>query len=197
MTEPISREFSKRVAVVRYLIDRFPRQEVSASTARAYAEDLIDVDEADLWPAVKLIARRSDFFPSLAEIFRAVADVRDARENIPAAEDAWVWAAALIPEGGPGRGGVPAGMELADAAIRSIGGWEQLGQGQVTDRQWRRKEFLQAYAALLQRRRDGLVGGSQALDELEPQRLLERSGTMTKCDATGILGMIQAAAGRQ
>ncbi len=78
----------KEVAgLVAALTAAFPRAEIGENTVRVYIDMLADLDFDEAQAAVKKLMATSTFFPSIAEIRQAVADLRT--RHLPEPEEAW------------------------------------------------------------------------------------------------------------
>jgi hypothetical protein len=167
----------QRIAVLAYLVDRFPRDKVPQQTIRAYCEDLAEVPLDLLWAAAKKIGRHGSYFPTIAAILDAVEELHEAERQVPSAEDAWDWVCRWLSSSGEGRDSE--GYELAEHAVSRIGGWKQLGLGDVTDRHWVCKRFREAYGQVLEEDRK--------LQRMSPEerKLIEGEDTPSYFERTG------------
>ena len=174
-------DMEQRIAVIAYLINRFPRQAVPQQTIRAYCEDLAEVPMDLLWAAAKKIGREMDYWPSIAQILDAVEQLHEEERKIPTAGEAWTWVCRWLSSSGVGR--ESEGYELAERAVASIGGWNRLGLGEVTERQWAEKRFHQAYADVLeQERRDQRMSPEERklISGRDMPSYFERTGRMER-----------------
>lgn len=131
-------------AVVRYLIDRYPRQTVPEETIRAYVDDLERVDPNALMRAAKRWALTQRWFPTIAELLMGVANERPA---LPTPHEAWEWALgqARTPDPLP----EPLGRwTLAHRAVELVGGY--YGISTAPDQYWLGKRFMEAYESFVE-----------------------------------------------
>ena len=176
------------IAVMTYLMDRFPNANIPKQTSVAYCSELEEIPPELLWAAVKRVARESEFFPSLALIFQTVADLHAVERRIPSAVEEWEWVTRWI--GNEGRGRDAEGHEFAEATVRTMGGWVHLGRGLTQNRDFRRREFIEIYCALLeQAKREWVASPDERrikAGEDDPA-YFERSGRMEKIEGSKLL----------
>lgn len=177
----MTNDTEQRIAVIAYLINRFPRQTVPQQTIRAYCEDLAEVPMDLLWAAAKKIGREMDYWPSIAQILDAVEQLHEEERKIPTADEAWSWVCCWLSSSGTGRDSE--GYELAERAVTQVGGWNQLGLGDVDERKWVQKRFHQAYEDVLeQERRDQRMSPEERklIQGRETPSYFERTGRMER-----------------
>lgn len=135
------------------LMTAFPRAEINKATLKVYAKALAGIDEQVLEAAVARGLRSWRFFPTIAEIIEQCHALEDAMAEPPSVEDAWAWVVKGMSCSGVGVDST--GYEIAARVVRIMGGWSMLGMGEVSQREWRRKEFVSTYRSLLEQRKDG------------------------------------------
>lgn len=97
-------------AVIVALRTAFPRSEFPEDSQRFYVNALVDLDEYALMRAVRRLANRSVWLPSVAEIRR---DVAEETLQLPTASEAWAIAE---------RGNLRDAPDEVRAAAESVGG---------------------------------------------------------------------------
>lgn len=170
---------SEAVRLVGKLRDRFPRQrkDFDMKTAAAYCEDILDLEYGVALAAVRTLAATCDWFPSIAEIRAAYADIA---HPTPDADKAWAAALKYGNRCGWGRMKDPPESNLHAAvlsAIEGLGGWKHLGK--CADMSMERAHFLKLYATTRQRHRDNIVVGKLLARH---QKLLEGDNETTPKD---------------
>ncbi len=149
-------------AILYKLVAAFPGFELKADTIKVYAEMLEDLPADLLLAAAKQHMAESRFFPSISELRSKCRDLSELQSGVETVTEAWLWVCKWIDRSGEGR---DPGHELAERAVRAVGGWQQLGQGNTEDRHWVQKRFAEAYGDLLdrERRMDALLPGTSRL----------------------------------
>lgn len=166
-----SRETIRRCLVI--LVAAYPRTVLPEQTAGVYSELLADVDDDLLATAVQHHAATSKWFPSVAELRSAVADLADRAEGVPTAEDAWqeICEKMVLYPPVPLETGwrVPEfSHPLVLEAVNVLGGWVRLGESEhgIADR----AHFFKIYPQLAARRRaevSMLPSVREAIDRLQ------------------------------
>ncbi len=163
---------SEVLELVAALRDRFPKagKEFSARNAAAYCEDLIDLEFSTSVAAVRRLAATVQWFPSIAEIRSAYADIA---VPTPDPDEAWKEALQYGRKNGWGRelAGPREVVEVHPAvkdAVEGLGGWRQLGQS--TSQEIDRAHFIKLYSSSRARYRDKTI--SQPLIEETQRKLL-------------------------
>ena len=161
---------SEVVDLVAALRDRFPRQKekFGVENAKAYCEDLVDLEFGTAFAAIRKLAATVDWFPSIAEIRKAYAEIAS---PIPDADEAWRAALKYGHKIGWGR------MEKFDDtkihparedAIEGLGGWKELGRS--TDQTIDRAHFLKLYKVSQERHFQKIVS-APLLEDKKPKML--------------------------
>lgn len=140
----------------------YPRFQPPKETAQVYMSLLADIPDELLKAAAVHHATNSIFFPSVAELRSAAAELRARALGIPSPEEAWInvqraiqrfgWYGETIPaeEGGGWR--VPRCLtEQERAAVEGVGGWHTLCHSD--NEQADRAHFLRIYGGLVDRER--------------------------------------------
>lgn len=163
-------ETKARYALISKLALGYPSTRLEPEHLDVYVADTNAIPFALLERACELAARKSPvFFPPCPLIAKAARKL--AAREVPTPDEAWEWVVANLADSGRGRDG--SRYELADRAVSIMGGWDQLGQKPVNQRNWTRKEFLAVYRTLFARAAD------QAADDIlglspgrrEPERI--------------------------
>lgn len=125
-------------------------QEFTLDNAKAYCEDLADLEYAHAMAAVKQLAATVEWFPSIAEIRKAACTIA---HPSPDADEAWKGALKHGDKIGWGRADFTGSeAELHPAildAIEGLGGWQHIGRSK--DMSLERAHFLKLYAVTRQR----------------------------------------------
>ncbi|MHC1761467.1 MAG: replicative helicase loader/inhibitor [Negativicutes bacterium] len=110
----------------------------------AWSMMLADIPLEILQAAVVKVCRDSEFFPSVAQIAAAAADLDPRNEKLPTAAEAWEEVERLIIHFGPYRAPVYS-CDTVKRAVRAIG-WRQLccGENPAVDR----AHFLKLYESM-------------------------------------------------
>jgi hypothetical protein len=148
---------SEILELIAALKDRFPKlgAEFTARNARAYAEDLRDLDYEIALSAVRQLAATCTWFPAISEIRNAYADLAT---PTPDADQAWSAAIRHGNKTGWGRihtdwtGTIHPAIE---DAIQGLGGWRSLGRS--TNQDIDRAHFIKLYAMSRKRHRDKVI----------------------------------------
>lgn len=169
---------SEVIDLVAALRDRFPRQKekFGVENAKAYCEDLVDLEFSTAFAAVRKLAATVDWFPSIAEIRKAYAEIAS---PIPDADKAWATALKYGNKIGWGRLEKFNDTKIHPAiedAVEGLGGWKELGRS--TDQTIDRAHFLKLYkvsqerhfqkivsAPLLEDRKPKMLGGNSVKKE--------------------------------
>ena len=131
---------------------------------------LADLPFALAKAALLKVCRSSEYFPSVAAIVKASAELSPAADRPPSAAEAWEEVAGLIRSAGPYQ--APAfSCETVKRAAQAIG-WRQLCTGENPEAD--RAHFLKLYESLRQRRLDArenatalqLAGASELIKAL-------------------------------
>jgi len=132
--------------VIIVLAAAYPNFEIRKDTLRIYVEMLSDLDTGELERAAKLVMTRSRFFPTIAELREAVADLRTEgmRGGVLSSVDAWNMVNKQILE--VGSYGVPQFGDPLTARIVEGMGWRTLcmSENGMADR----AHFMKMYGEL-------------------------------------------------
>lgn len=126
----------------------YPQAGVTAATLAVYVRYLADLDGQILDSAAADCITRSRFFPTVAEIREAAAQVRELRYGAPSPGEAWQEVTAAFRE--VGNWGTPSWSHPRIAeAVRQVGGWRNLclSDNQAADR----ARFLELYSEAARR----------------------------------------------
>lgn len=148
---------SEILELIAALKDRFPKSgaEFTARNARAYAEDLRDLDYEVALAAVRQLAATCTWFPSISEIRNAYADLAS---PTPDADEAWAAAIEWGNKCGWGRihtDWTSAVHPAIEEAIQGLGGWRSLGRS--TNQDLDRAHFIKLYALARKRHRNKTI----------------------------------------
>lgn len=163
-------ETKARYAVISKLALGYPSVRLEPEHLDVYVADTSTIPLPLLERACDLAARKSPvFFPSRPLIEKAARKL--AAREVPTPNEAWEWVVANLADSGRGRDG--SRYELADRAVGIMGGWDQLGQKPVAQRNWTRKEFLAVYRTLFAREADQVADDVLGLGpgRREPERI--------------------------
>jgi len=189
------------LAIIARLAAQYPSANIQKPTIAAYMSALSEIPDDLLAAACERAVTVCKWFPTIAEILKCVRKNEEARIGVPCPSEAWDFVLRYIDTGcGPDRASLGE-FAMANRAVGMIGGWHHLGMGQVTDRPWRRKEFIMAYKSLLRDSRADMLMGPAARQivygEGSPS-YFERTGRMEKIgDGDGILKQLAARAKEQ
>jgi len=171
---------SEILELIAALKDRFPKsgQEFTARNARAYAEDLRDLDYEIALASVRQLAATCTWFPAISEIRNAYADLA---MPTPDADQAWAAAIRHGNKTGWGRAlnSADTTMEIHPAiedAIQGLGGWRDLGRS--TNQDLDRAHFIKLYAVARKRHRNKVII-QPLLEDAEKLRLRGRDEEST------------------
>jgi hypothetical protein len=135
----------KYLALVQEMVLRFPKQEVSDASQVAYAVDLADLPYDELRYVCQQLWRTEEWFPSIATIRKAWADLV---MGPAAAGQAQQWAEAQIGRiGGYSPSGGFIEPKYPDPILREtmkIFGWQRLARADSSS-DWLDKDFAKAY----------------------------------------------------
>lgn len=130
-------------AVFGMLSAAYPQAGVTAATLAVYVRTLADLDPQILDAAAADCISRLKFFPTVAEIREAAAQVASLRFGPPSPGEAWAEVVSAIRE--VGSWGSPSWSHpRIGEAVRQVGGWRNLclSENQAADR----ARFLEIYA---------------------------------------------------
>jgi hypothetical protein len=131
--------------IFKYLIGAYPNFSIPDVTLEVYAEFLKDLDADVLEEAIKMVVVTCKFFPSIAEIRSACADLVARSTGLPSAIDAWGEVLEKIHRYGNTRlgGSVPEFSHPLIANLVRRFGWNDLclSENEIADR----ARFLEAY----------------------------------------------------
>jgi hypothetical protein len=124
----------------------YPNANVAAATLAVYMRTLADIEDDLLDAAAADCITRCVFFPTVAEIRHAAAQVAKLRFGAPSAGEAWEEVTRGFRDGHDASGWSHPWIE---SAIRQSGGWYSLrmSENQVADR----ARFLEAYKEIEKR----------------------------------------------
>ena len=94
----------------------------------AWSMMLADIPQEILQAAVVKVCRDSEYFPSVAQIVAAAAELDPRNEKLPTAAEAWEEVVQLIRDFGPYRAPLYS-CDTLKRAVRAIG-WQQLCMGE-------------------------------------------------------------------
>lgn len=128
--------------ILNFLIDAYPRQEITEGTVKIYKETLKDIDPALLKAAVLAHISKSLWFPSVSELRDCAASLIEKATGEPDAFTAWdeVWRKISL----VGSYGTPEfSHPRIERTVRGIGGWRTLcmSENSIADR----ARFVEAY----------------------------------------------------
>jgi len=141
---------SKVLASLAAAAAAYPNFVLKPETIQLYVSFLADIDDAALDQAMKTCIARGKFFPTIAEIREAAANLTTA--NLPAAAEAWGEVLEQMRRVGSYR--QPEFSNPVISRVVSYFGWRELciSENLVADR----ARFLQAYEAEVQRGQETL-----------------------------------------
>jgi hypothetical protein len=124
----------------------YPNANVAAATLAVYMRTLADLEDDLLDAAAADCITRCVFFPTVAELRHAAAQVAKLRFGAPSAGEAWE---EVVSGFRYGHGDTGWSHPWIESAIRQVGGWYNLrmSENQVADR----ARFLEAYRELEKR----------------------------------------------
>jgi hypothetical protein len=135
------------------LICAYPNNKVEKQTLQLYAKMLEDLDISILDQAAKICMTTVKFFPSIAEIRAAAAEVMARATGLPSAAGAWGEVQDLIRDEGWRNNYEPVfSHPVIGKVVGYMGGWSILcgSENQIADR----ARFIQAYEIEAQRARE-------------------------------------------
>lgn len=149
---------------------RYPLTRLEPEHLDAYVAGSATIPLPLLERACELAQRKSPvYFPPLPLIAKAARKL--AAREVPTPNEAWEWVVAHLADSGRSRDG--SRYELAERAVGIMGGWDQLGQKPVAQRNWTRKEFLGVYRSLFAREADRVASDALRIEpgQAEPERI--------------------------
>ena len=146
-------ERSEIAKIIGMLALSYPRNTISEKTLEVYVRMLEDLDVFILDQAAKICMVTKTFFPSIAEIRAAAAEVMARATGLPSAGEAWGEVQQLIKDEGWRNNYTPVFSHPAvSKVVGYMGGWETLcgSENQIADR----ARFIQSYEIEAQRERE-------------------------------------------
>jgi hypothetical protein len=129
------------------LVQAFPRQQVGEGTVRIYVEHLEDFDLEPAALAVRKLEAEGTFFPSIAELRRAITALANPAPEIPDGDEAWGQVMAEVRRVG-WQGTPDLAPLVAETVGRMVPFWQDICEGNP---EIQRPHFLRLYESCARR----------------------------------------------